>query len=121
VLHQDSKLIDVADTTLTGAADLENGHFTTVVFADAQLRYSGGVPPSFRNCTLERSSFVFSRPAKNTLNILRSMADEKTRMSSIVRRMLPSLASSPPSRREQPSRVTYRAPTLRGLENNPER
>lgn len=113
-------MTDVADTTLTGATALDDSDFSTVVFADAHLRYYGGVPPRFGNCRFKRSSFVFSRPAKNTLDFLRSMADEKTGISSIVHGMFPGLVPTTPSRRVQPSRVTDRAPTLRGLGNKPE-
>jgi hypothetical protein len=113
-------LTDYADTTLTGPIDMDEGRFTNVTFVDAQLRYAGGTPPVFIECSFTRSRFVFSGPAKNMLQFLRSMTNEKTNMAGIVRGLLPGLNPSPPARM-RPTQVTYRPPTIKVPGTKPER
>ena len=113
-------LTDYADTTLTGPIDMDEGRFTNVAFIGAELRYAGGTPPLFIRCRFTRSRFIFSGPARNMLQFLRGMTNEKTNMAGIVRGLLPGLNPHPPAW-IRPTQVTYRVPTVKVPGTKPER
>jgi hypothetical protein len=79
------------DKTLSGPTFLDGNTFENIAFDKAQLIYSGGQPPIFTNCSFNEASFDFRGPAHNTLNFLRSLAPEETRMRVVLEGLIPEL------------------------------
>lgn len=79
------------DTTLSGPINIDDSTFLNVKFENAQLIYSGGTPPGFENCAFNGVTFELKGPAHQTLNFLRSMAPESTRMREVLYGLIPEL------------------------------
>lgn len=84
-------MADHNDKTLTGDVELDASNFRNINFENARLIYAGGVAPYFDNCAFNGVSFEFQGPAHNTLNFLRSMAPEGTRMREVIYGLIPEL------------------------------
>jgi len=79
------------DKTLSGPTDLDGNTFENVAFDKAQLYYSGGQAPIFTNCAFNEVTFEFRGQAHNTLNFLRSLAPESTRLRPVLEGLMPEL------------------------------
>ena len=79
------------DKTLSGPIDLDGNTFENIAFDNAQLFYLGGQPPIFTNCAFNGVAFEFRGPAHNTLNFLRSITPESTRMREVLYGLMPEL------------------------------
>ncbi len=87
----ESPVAEFKDQTLTGEVTLDGNVFINVNFKDAELNYSGGVPPGFDNCRFTNATFSVGGAAGNTLAFLRSMAPASTNMRFVVLGLLPEL------------------------------
>lgn len=84
-------MAEFKDQTLTGDVALDGNTFANIHFKNAMLNYAGGVPPRFDNCAFDTTSFNFRDSAANTLQFLRAMAPESTKMRSVVFGLMPEL------------------------------
>lgn len=87
----ESPVAEFKDQTLTGEVTLDGNVFINVDFKDAELNYSGGVPPRFDNCRFTNATFNLGGAAGSTVNFLRSMAPASTNMRFVVLGLLPEL------------------------------
>lgn len=87
----ESPVAEFKDQILTGEVTLDGGVFINIDFKDAELNYSGGVPPGFDNCRFTNATFSVDGAAGNTLAFLRSMAPASTNMRFVVLGLLPEL------------------------------
>ena len=87
----DSPVAEFKDQTLTSAVTLDGNVFINIDFTDAELTYSGGVPPGFDNCRFNNATFSIDGAAGNTLAFLRSMAPASTNMRFVVQGLIPEL------------------------------
>ena len=53
--------------------EIDGNSYTNCTFEECTLEYSGGVVPSFQDCVLVKTEFLFSHQAGNTLHFLRHM------------------------------------------------
>lgn len=81
----------IADQNLTGRVVLDDMIFSNCEFRNADLVYSGGVPPNFINCRFADSRFTFDAAAGNTLTFFRAMLPAKTGMRDIALGLVPEL------------------------------
>ena len=82
----------IKDKVLTGRVDLDGNRYQNVRFADAQMVYSGGLPPAFTDCRFKVGcTLTFDKDARNTVTFLRSMAPQSTGMRIFVEGLIPEL------------------------------
>ncbi len=69
-----------------------DGHkYTKCTFQNCVLVYSGGEPPNFNGCTLDKIQVVFRGPAKNTVALLQAMSRPSSGFQQLIARTFSSL------------------------------
>ena len=82
----------IRDKVLTGRVDLDGHRFQNVQFVVAEMVYSGGLPPAFKDCAFKVGcTLTFDKDARNTVTFLRSMAPQSTGMRVFVEGLIPEL------------------------------
>ena len=84
-------MAETRDQTITGAFTIDGNTYVNIDFHGAELRYGGGVAPTFDNCRFNEARFTFRDEAANTLGFLRAMAPASTNMRGLVLGLIPEL------------------------------
>lgn len=82
---------EIRDQRLTGKVVLDNTSFEQCAFQAAVLVYSGGAPPSIRDCTFQGVSFEFAGPAGRTLAFLQALSAPRSGFRDLFKASFPKL------------------------------
>jgi hypothetical protein len=74
---------------LSGRVILDNATFERCKFQSAVLVYTGGVPPTIRNCSFEKVSFEFDGAAGRTLAMLQAMSSTSSGLRQVFKASFP--------------------------------
>jgi hypothetical protein len=77
------------DEALGGRVILDNATFERCKFQGAVLVYTGGVPPTIRDCSFEKVSFEFDGAAGRTLAMLQAMSSASSGLRDIFKASFP--------------------------------
>lgn len=86
-----------------GSVAIDGNQYDYCNFSRATLIYSGGSPPSLRNCDLSESQLVFEGEAANTMVMLRSMAEPGSGFSKLILKEIAAMLSSHVARPPAPA------------------
>lgn len=84
---------ETQNKVLTGRVIVDDQHFDSCTFRDAQLVFMGGAPPILRNCQMENTQLAFEGAAHNTLKHLRAMAAGSPDFRAALAALLPELTA----------------------------
>ncbi len=79
------------DTYRNATIEIDGHGYTKCAFENCILVYSGGEPPNFSGCTLDKIQVVFKGPAKNTVALLQSMSRPSSGFQQLIARTFSSL------------------------------
>jgi len=77
--------------TLKGRIALDNTVFEDCRFLGAVLVYSGGVPPTLRDCLFDSVTFEFDGAAGRTLGLLQAMSASSSGLRDLFRASFPKM------------------------------
>lgn len=87
-------MTEITNQTLSGPVILDGNTYVDVTFADATLLFTGGMPPSFTNCSFQTVTFKLEGSAANTAGFLNMMALPSSNMRNIALGLLPNFGDA---------------------------